>query len=302
MISKDELKKLTHKHNEDSVFIENVSLVSENRFDATLKSVEGHTLYNNFSPTKNHVDPIYLLECARQLETIISHKYFNVETSTKFILKSWSLHYKKTLTKQAKYLKAEVTTKNPINKKAKENTFCITIKSFSNTVCKVSISVSYLKDSTYHLIRSKCKAHKECNKTHPEKNILATDVGYTFQENVCLAEFHKESHKAFSEVHIPESNITYNDHTQDHITGINITEAAKQTCYCYLKKSKNADIGEFMLKTIKGDFIAYSENDLPTFIEIEDSLEENKAITFLLKVIQQEEVNAYFKCTLEKLS
>lgn len=301
MISTNELKKLTHKHNEDSVFIESVSLVSANSFDATFKTIEDHSLYNNFAPTKNYLDPTYLLECARQVETIISHKYFNIAPSTKFLLKSWSLHYKKTPTKQAKFLKAEVATKKPINKKAKDNIFFITIKSRSNIVCEISISVSYIKNGTYHLIREMCKTHKERNRTYSEKCILPADVGYTLQENVCLSKFHKEEGKAFSEIHIPESNITYNDHPQDHITGMNITEAVKQTCYCYLKKSKKVDIEEFIITNIKGDFITYSENNLPTFIEIADPLERNESISFLLKVTQQEKVRAHFECTLEKI-
>ncbi|EBN8060140.1 hypothetical protein D0662_25185, partial [Salmonella enterica] len=158
------LKKYTHKTNESEIFIEDVERISDNSFKATCILVKNHSHYSDFLPTKKLINPTYLLECARQLETFISHTEFNVALNTKFLLKSWYQCYACTPIENAQSLDIDIQTKHPINANKRSNEYYFTFHVNKKAISKIKIDVSYLNEKCYKAIRNKNNhSHRNIN-------------------------------------------------------------------------------------------------------------------------------------------
>ncbi|EAM8419981.1 TPA: hypothetical protein O5C63_004439 [Salmonella enterica subsp. enterica serovar Mokola] len=292
------LKKYTHKTNESEIFIEDVKRISENSFKATCMLLKNHFHYSDFLPTKNLINPIYLLECARQLETFISHTEFNVALNTKFLLTSWYQYYKFTPIENAQFLDIDIQTKHPVNANKRSNEYYFTFHANQKTISKIKINVSYLNEKCYKAIRN--------NNTHKHQNIktrstiLPMDVGYNCIANVAITFFNINNLNYTAILNIDNENITYNDHEQDHITGMNITEATKQLCFCYLSKVKNEDISMFIPTIIEAHFFKYIDVDKLIILSIKNIELKDGFYVFFIDVIQCGAIMSSLKLTIER--
>ncbi|EBT2376008.1 hypothetical protein CGY19_26855, partial [Salmonella enterica] len=165
---------------------------------------------SDFLPTKNLINPIYLLECARQLETFISHTEFNVALNTKFLLKSWYQCYKRTPIENAQSLDIDIQTKYPINTNKRSNEYYFTFHANKKTISKIKINVSYLNEKCYKVIRNK-NDHSHQN-IKLRSTILPMDVGYKCIANVAITLFNINNLDYTAILNIDNENITYNDH------------------------------------------------------------------------------------------
>ncbi|EBE8073698.1 hypothetical protein C3T59_00180 [Salmonella enterica] len=294
------LKKYTHKTNESEIFIEDVKRVSENSFKATCILLKNHFHYSDFLPTKNLINPIYLLECARQLETFISHTEFNVALNTKFLLKSWYQCYKRTPIENTQSLDIDIQTKYPINTNKRSNEYYFTFHANKKIISKIKINVSYLNEKCYKAIRN--------NNDHSHQNIklrstiLPMDVGYKCIANVAITLFNINNLDYTAILNIDNENITYNDHEQDHITGMNITEATKQLCFYYLSKIKNEDISILIPTIIESHFFKYVEVNRLILLSIKNIELKDNYYIFFVDVIQCGAIMSSLKLTIERNS
>ncbi|EFR2912109.1 hypothetical protein QOP30_004075 [Salmonella enterica] len=294
------LKKYTHKTNESEIFIEDVERISENSFKAICILVKNHFHYSDFLPTKNLINPTYLLECARQLETFISHTEFNVALNTNFLLKSWYQCYTCTPIENAQSLDIDIQTKHPINANKRSNEYYFTFHVNKKTISKIKIDVSYLNEKCYKAIRNKnTHSHQNIN---PRSTILPMDVGYKCIDNVAITLFNKNNLNYTAILNIDNENITYNDHKQDHITGMNITEATKQLCFCYLSKIKNENICMLIPTIIESHFFKYVEVDRLIILSIKNIELKYNCYVFFIDVIQCGAIMSSLKLTIERNS
>lgn len=96
MHSIDELKKFTHKRNESEIFVNDLVSISDTHFSASFRYPKDHPHYDDFYHTHTDINSMFLLECARQIETYISHIKLAIPLENKFILKNWKLISKPT--------------------------------------------------------------------------------------------------------------------------------------------------------------------------------------------------------------
>ncbi|MDH8062005.1 AfsA-related hotdog domain-containing protein, partial [Klebsiella pneumoniae] len=69
--------------------------------------------YSDFLACQSKINPFFLLECARQAETVLSHTEFAIAVDSKFLLDRWSITYYPTGFDDTGTLKADVYTKEP---------------------------------------------------------------------------------------------------------------------------------------------------------------------------------------------
>jgi len=244
---------------------------------------------------------MFLLECARQVETYVSHIILGIPLESKFILKSWqvtsnAIHYIKS---KIESLTADVFIDWPSNKKNRSNVFTTIFQVENEPIAYVRIVVGYASNESYKLLREK----KYSSKTILPQLILAPagQVGYSDDLNVSIASVNCTQDSFICAFVLREKNQSYNDHPQDHITGINLTEAAKQTCYLYESTIKNIRCDRLTTELISGYFFNYVENSACCYLKID--FKESDVINdlFIIDIVQDNKVVAKITLKLARM-
>lgn len=283
------VKSYTHKKNESEIFIKNTSRVSDNHFQAEFKLVSYHHFYSDFLACTNRINPLFLLECARQAETCLSHTEFGISPDSKFLLVNWTLTYYPSIPENTKILKADVYTKHPNTHKTNKNEFNIIFKINGKIIGSVIIVVRYITSHCYTLIRRTPDGSPSARMMLP----LASDcVCYTKPENCILADLNDNGPFVTAVININKNNKSFNDHEQDHITGMNLSEAAKQICYSYLSKYMHEKIERYILIKLYGNFLSYVENHTPAIVAIKKVEIQNDIYCFDVDITQNEQTLA----------
>lgn len=272
------------------MFITNIVYVTDSDFYAYCKSVKEHPHYNDHINNNNEINPMFLLECARQIETAISHFFFKIDIDSRFLLKSWSFNKISSTTPPIEDLTVKITTKHSTAKRISHNYFIFNFFYKYEVLCEINISVRYITSDCYHIMRD--NKNSDTDIIHIPHDIKPTEVGYLSPYNVAIASFQKSDNKYCALISIPSRNTTYNDHALDHISGSNLTEVSKQLCYCYLTRIKNKPITELVINKIDCIFLKYTEKDEISFIVLTDILEKEDLFIFTLEVVQNNNIMA----------
>ncbi|HGY2281767.1 TPA: AfsA-related hotdog domain-containing protein [Citrobacter braakii] len=283
------IKLYTHKKNAGEIFITNTSRVSDNHFQADFKLVPDHHFYSDCLTCSNRINPLFLLECARQAETYLSHAEFGIALDNKFLLDNWSITYYPSRSGITENLKADIYTKHPTINKTIKNEFEITFKLNGTIIGTVTIEVRYITSHCYTLIR------RTPDISPPTRVVLPLTpdcVCYTKPENAILADLNDKGPYVNAIINIDKSNKSLNDHEQDHITGMNLTEAAKQICYSYLSIYMHEKIERFILVELDGHFFSYVGKNIPTIVIIKKVELQNGIYSFDVDVTQNEKTLA----------
>lgn len=282
-------KLYTHKKNESDIFINNISKISDNHFQCDFRIITDHHFYCDFLACTNRINPIFLLECARQVETYLSHTKFGITLDSKFLLDSWSMKYYLTRTGDAERLKADIYSKYSAVNRTNKNKFKIIFKINMTVICIVIIDVRYISSDCYKLIR---KIPDVINTFGVIAPLSPASVCYTSHGNVILADLNDNGPYVKAIIHVNVNNKSINDHEQDHITGMNLTEAAKQICYSYLSLYMNEQSDRFIPVNLKGYFFSFVETHIPALVVIKKVEFQDDIYSFQVDVIQAEKTLA----------
>jgi hypothetical protein len=282
-------KLFTHKKNESEIFIKNASRISDNHFQADFRLVEDHHFYSDFLPCFDRINPLFLLECARQAETYLSHAEFGIALDNKFLLDSWSMIDYSSNQENKGSLKADIYTKYPSINKTNKNEFDIIFKLNGTVIGAVKIDVRYITSHCYQLIRNMP------DNTIPAGVVLPLSpecVCYTKQDNVILADLNDNGPYVNAIINLSKNNKSLDDHEQDHITGMNLTEAAKQLSYSYLSTCIKEKSEVFLLVFLEGNFFSYVEKDIAAVVVLKKVELQKNIYSFDVDVTQNEKILA----------
>lgn len=301
MHSRDELKIYTHKRNESEIFLKSLSKLSDTHFTASFCTQRNHPHYDDFCAAKNDINPMFLLECARQVETYVSHVICGIPLESKFILKSWQIASRtvRYIKRKIEDISADVFIDWPGNKKSRNNIFTIIFQMKNEPIAYVRIVVGYISNESYKLIRGK----KHSSTVIFPQLILAPTgkVGYSSDLNVSIASVNCTDDNFTCAFVLRENNKSFNDHPQDHITGINLTEAAKQTCYLYESTIKNIKCKRLITELISGNFFKYVETSVSCHLKINFKESDINNDIFIIDIIQNNKEVAKLKLKLARI-
>ncbi|QXN64648.1 AfsA-related hotdog domain-containing protein [Serratia fonticola] len=297
----DELKIYTHKRNESEIFLKSLLKISDTRFTASFCTQLNHPHYDDFYATKNDVNPMFLLECARQVETYVSHVMLGVPLESKFILKSWQI-----VSRTIRYIKTNIDNLSadifidwPPGKNSRGNVFTTIFKMGNEPISYVRIVVGYISNESYRLIRGRSHSSTTIS---PRLILAPTEkVGYSDALNVSIASVNCTHDNFICAFVLRDNNKSYNDHPQDHITGVNLTEAAKQTCYLYESTIKNIKSNRLTTELISGYFYKYVEKTTSCHLKIDFKESDINNDFFIVDTIQNNKVVANFTLKLARI-
>lgn len=284
-----DIKIYTHKVNDDEMFLTRISRVSDSFFQAEFRNISDHHFYNDFTPCDNRVNPLFLLECARQVETYLSHVEFNIPLDSEFLLDNLSVVYLPTKREREKRFNADIYTKYPTSTKNRKNEFNVVFRINGKVIGNITLNVRYMTKQCYKRLRG---VPEGLNKPKSHLPLTPASVACHSPQNVILAELNEEGPYVKALINVDENNKCLYDHEQDHVTGMNLTEAAKQLCYCYLSLLMNKRNVEFIPVQIGGVFYRYVEKIIPAEIIIKKVTYKNNIYFFEVNVIQNKHVMA----------
>jgi hypothetical protein len=290
---------LTHKTNQNETFIKHLDILNDNQFLVKLHIYHQHKNYDDVTTTPELINPMFLLECCRQAETYIAHRVFNLPLSFKFILKSWWLstiqdgyeNIKKANCNEISiYIKSDCSLIK--GDKLRNNWYLFSIRAGDCVISEAYFNVGYMRGENYLKVRGGILPVNQ-GKQQVHFKSAAQSLGYNSESNSMLSEVRLVNKIYITTLSIPKENATYNDHYQDHITGINLVEAAKQLCFYYLSEVMSCDISTCSIKKINSVFEQYVENNIPTFLSL-DRVERDAAgeYEFMVSVMQEEKCKA----------
>lgn len=231
-IISNNIKKFTHKKHNEEIFVADMTVTSANKSIVKCSFKNDHEHYDDVINVSHFLNPMLILECCRQAETYMAHQSFSLDESIKFILKSWSLNiikenYKKIHRNDCHSFDIHVETSNNANvtSRLRGNRYYFLIKVGEVIIARAKFDVKYMNGICYSNFRGKISGGYN---EHDKPRLAPRFVGYMSSCNSMLSNFEQYNGLYRALINVNFSNITYNDHEQDHITGINIVEAAKQ--------------------------------------------------------------------------
>jgi hypothetical protein len=301
-IISNNIKVYTHKKHNEEIFVVCMTVICANKSIVKCSFKNNHRHYDDVINVSHLLNPMLILECCRQAETYIAHQRFFFDESMKFILKSWSLNiikesYKKIHRNNCHSFDIHVETSNAANIKSRlrENKYSFLIKIGEAIIAKAKFNVKYINGICYSNLRGKISdSYHECNKLR----LAPRFVGYMSSYNSILSDFEKYDGRYRALINVNFSNITYNDHEQDHVTGMNIVEAAKQFCFYYLSKQLGINDNKYQMIVLKSEYYFYVELSSPSYVYMDEIIKlDNGDYKFILHIIQDNTIKS--KCEIQ---
>ncbi|MEU3840465.1 AfsA-related hotdog domain-containing protein [Streptomyces sp. NPDC028635] len=228
-------RRLLHRRALSEVFLTDTAAVDGQRFLAGAQLPSSHAY---FTDHVGHtvVDPMLLLECARQAETCGAHRHLGVDDDTKFVLQSWSMRLPGLFHAHSgdpAELTMDVTTDRPAGASAPARSAAYDMRFFlgGEEVGEVRMAVGYVSSAAYSVIRSKRRGSPPVSSDDVAAvpaTVDAPDVGRGSAVNALLTEPVRDGDGIVAGVRIPTDNPSMFDHAQDHLPGMVLTEAARQ--------------------------------------------------------------------------
>jgi 2-oxo-3-(phosphooxy)propyl 3-oxoalkanoate synthase len=264
---------LLHRRALSEVFLTDTASTGEACYAAAAQLPSSHAYFTDHAG-HTALDPILLLECARQAETYGAHVHLDVGRDTKFILRSWSMRLPGLFTThigEAAELTMAVTTDRLSGARVppRSLTYDIAMSLAGAPIGDVRIDVAYLSSPAYIAMRTlrrdgRVVSSDELRAT--QSNVLPAAVGRSRPVNVVLVDPVRARNGFSAAIRLPVDNRSMFDHPQDHLPGIVLTEAGRQLCLLAGAElhgllATNATVVGFDLR-----FTRFAELDAPTAV------------------------------------
>lgn len=84
---------LVHRRAVMEVFVTDAARLGEDRFVVAVQAPRAHSYYNDHTQRPSLIDPLFLLEAARQAVTVVAHQWLGVSYDTSFLISDWTTEF-----------------------------------------------------------------------------------------------------------------------------------------------------------------------------------------------------------------
>lgn len=282
---------LLHKNGQNEVFLLCCESFGFDEYRAHALLHEHHYYHDH---SGSLTDLMLLLECARQAETYIVHKYEKQPLGTRFILSEWACEFTENflpiidLLNETINLKIVANNSRRIKKRLLSQSYEIDIYLGNEHLANVYMSVKYMTNDAY------CIARKDKLIYHPvtldlryyKNDIIPERIFRRRESNVVISSAIFNENMITSILAVDMDNTAYFDHVQDHYPAMLLMEAGKQNCQIWIY---NYYAGVFpILIEMKSKFFLYAELDKDVdVVSVKISSVSNRIIAFNVRLSQE---------------
>ncbi|WP_328348317.1 ScbA/BarX family gamma-butyrolactone biosynthesis protein [Streptomyces violaceus] len=266
-------KALVHRRALSEVFLTDSTAVDDSHFVAGAQLPPSHAYYTDHT-TWSAVDPLFLLECCRQAETHAVHAHFGAPDGTKFVLQQWSMELPGLAALEPAHGPAEVTIAVTthdaqwVGGSLRGLRYRMAITVSGRPVGEVTMRVKYVADSVYGMLRGRrdgggTPTSESYQRPATEGLVQPGRVGRERPENVVLLDPVTDGRQVRARLLVAGGHPSLFDHAQDHVPGMVLMEAGRQTALLTAEELYGAPAAAWSVTGIEASFDAYAELDEP---------------------------------------
>ncbi len=270
---------LLHRSALSEVFLTDCRAVDDHAYVAAAQVPPSHAFYTDHLHRRPLVDPMLLMECARQAETYGGHAVLGVPAATSFILRDWSLRVDDpaVLTRPAGpgavTMVVDTRDHRRVGGALRGVVYDIALALEGVPVGRVHISVGYLPKEPYQRLRHTRRGSVPPVSTAVDPRPAGAPVaphlvGRRDPANVVLLDAHTEGHELTARIRPAVDNPSLFDHAQDHLPGMVMMEAARQAGLLALNDVHGLSPYRLVLTGMHAEFSSYAELDAPAFVRV----------------------------------
>ena len=279
--------------------------LSDGRYVIAPQLLRSHIYF--YDVINGYYDATLLLEIFRQVSICITHRFYTIPHSTKFIFNKAEFNILNDTFLNNIRIPIEVTIKvNVVDKKRKTVSIIGLNLDMSiyvdNCLCVIkSRDSTWMSDLVCKKLRNKPLISQNLQENKIENQILCSvkppEVGHTFHRNVVIKELKDNFNEIITSLYIEQSYPGLFDHELDHVLGMVLIEMLKQTALIGIKKLLNIYAHRLELIECYVIFFAFCEIKTKTEYSLNKSglkkellLNKDKIIKVHLSILQSNKV------------
>lgn len=261
---------LVHRAALAEVFLTDAQRVDEHRFLVAAQLPRAHPYYTDH--LNGRLDPLLLLECCRQAETLAAHEYLGVPAGTAFLLSAWSLRMDTDPPATGAVpgeLSIDVAISEPRWREGRLRAlrYRMTPALDGTPLGEVSIRVGYVPADAHAALRTRQRGGAPPSSATVAAQgkdwpAAAYRVGRADPANVVLAGARRSAVGAAATLRVPTGHPSMFDHPLDHVPGMVLTEAARQIALL-ASDDRRGSLARTRVRALQGTFARYVELDAP---------------------------------------
>lgn len=271
-------RSLIHRRNPGEAFLVNAMRTGPDRFTAAALLPPAHPHYGEHTGPSRALDPLLLLECARQAETYAAHTMFGVERGAHFVLRAWSAQFDAVPpgadgAPGELLLTARTSSPRMVGDRLRGLDFDFELLAAGTRVGRVWMDVGYVSAAAYPVLRGRGRVGPP-----PSSDALvpaagrpaAPDrVGRLRPTDVVLLDVVSGARACTARLRVPVENPSLFDHAQDHVPAMVLMEAARQLAVLVVGERVGAGPERTRLAALDATFERYAELDGPVLLTAE---------------------------------
>lgn len=269
---------LVHRAALSEVFVTDAA-GSEGTFTVAAQLPPSHAYYGDHTSVVRAPDPLLLLECARQAETLGVHRFLGAPAGTGFLLSDWSLDVADLHDREwpagplpLTIVNVPTTRRGGGRLRAAEHRMELFVG--DSPVGEVRMTVAYLPRETYQAVRPKCRGSvppmSDQIDTGPERGLAdPRQVGRRLRDNVVLHTPRVTDDGIAAQLRSVGDHPSLFDHPQDHVPGMTLMEAARQSALVSAAECGFGPPEHTAATAFDATFDSYTELDRVTTVRAE---------------------------------
>jgi 2-oxo-3-(phosphooxy)propyl 3-oxoalkanoate synthase len=277
---------LLHRRNPDEAFLTGAAPAGPAAFTATAQLPPAHPHYAAHTGPSRGLDPMLLLECARQAETYAAHTLFGVEPDAHFVLRNWSAEFPAGPHAAAGELELTAVTRNPRSLRGRISglEYDFALRAAGVTVGRVRMDVGYLSHAAYTTLRTRRHQGPPPSSDGlaptPGARVAPARVGRVRATDVLLLDVVTAGSSVTAGLRVAVENPSLFDHAQDHVPAMVLMEAARQLAALALGEWGGPAPDRTRMTALSASFAAYAELDAPVELVAEPFGDAGVSVTF----------------------
>lgn len=277
-------RRLVHRAALSEVFVTGSAQVGEHVYEVGAQLPPQHGYYGDHTGRVARVDPLLLLECGRQAETLVAHAHLGVPLGQHFVLRSWDMAFPGLDEIPVGYAPATLrllveieqprTVHGVLRSLTYRVTYLVRLPVGEAEVGRLSTEVMFASPMAYRALRDTRR-----------RTTLVTSAGLrdapvpppldpalvarSNERNVVLTSVEADEHEVRGTLRLPFANTSLFDHAQDHVPAMVLTEAARQLALVALADEHGLSAQHTHVGAIGGRFLQYVELDEPTVLHLD---------------------------------
>jgi len=272
---------LLHRADLGEVFVTDARRLGERTYEVCAQLPRSHSYYTDHPRRVDGADPLLLLECCRQAETLVAHRFLAVPPGTHFILRSWDLVLERpcpapTTGPPARLeMRVGVREERRLAGLLRSAVLDVRIRQVDDDgaatdLGALSMEVSYAGADTYRALRTAGGRAPVSSDSLLGRPVAAPlDPAWFARsrpENVLLSRIEPDERGLRALLRLPVTNTSMFDHLQDHVPAMVLTDAARQLALFALAEDHGISSQHTLLSGATGRFGQYVELDEPVWL------------------------------------